>query len=201
MHISISTENWISNWFWNLGWLQNTCASVPGRLRTNFLGPLCHWFRGHSKVPSEKTRSILSSRTSQLIWKVGSQNQSIDKCLALLAGFTRGPPHVCARIATIRRLPNLSHVRMSEIMWMSQVSHITHDMSQVSHITHHMSHMSHTGWRRLTGSPKLQIVFHKRATKYRSLLRKMTYKDKGSYESSPPGIETLLWEPVMRALL
>ena len=43
-----------------------------------------------------------------------------------------------------------------------------------------------TGWRRLIGSPKLQIIFHKRATKYRSLLRKMTYKDKGSYESSPP---------------
>jgi len=42
-----------------------------------------------------------------------------------------------------------------------------------------------TGWRRLIGSPKLQIIFHKRATKYRSLLRKMTYKDKGSYESSP----------------
>ena len=35
-----------------------------------------------------------------------------------------------------------------------------------------------TGWRRLIGSPKLQIIFHKRATKYRSLLRKMTYKDK-----------------------
>ena len=44
----------------------------------------------------------------------------------------------------------------------------------------------HTGWRRLIGSPKLQIIFHKRATKYRSLLRKMTHKDKGSYESSPP---------------
>ena len=43
-----------------------------------------------------------------------------------------------------------------------------------------------TGWRRLIGSPKLQIIFHKRAIKYRSLLRKMTYKDKGSYESSPP---------------
>ena len=42
-----------------------------------------------------------------------------------------------------------------------------------------------TGWRRLIGSPKLQIIFHGRATKYRSLLRKMTYKDKGSYESSP----------------
>ena len=43
-----------------------------------------------------------------------------------------------------------------------------------------------TGWRRLIGSPKLQIIFHKRATKYRALLRKLTSKDKGSYESSPP---------------
>ena len=43
----------------------------------------------------------------------------------------------------------------------------------------------HTGWRILMGSPKLQIIFHKRATKYRSLLWKMTYKNKGSYESSP----------------
>ena len=36
------------------------------------------------------------------------------------------------------------------------------------------------------GSPTLQIIFHKRTTKYRSLLLKMTYKDNGSYESSPP---------------
>ena len=36
------------------------------------------------------------------------------------------------------------------------------------------------------GSHELQIIFQKRATKYRSLLRKMTYKDKGSYESLPP---------------
>ena len=48
--------------------------------------------------------------------------------------------------------------------------------------------MHRTGWRKLIGSPKLQIIFHQRATKYRSLLRKMTYKDKGSYESSPPCI-------------
>jgi len=48
-----------------------------------------------------------------------------------------------------------------------------------------------TGWRRLIGSHKLQIIFHKRAFKYRSLLRKMTYKDKGSYESSPPCILNL----------
>jgi len=47
--------------------------------------------------------------------------------------------------------------------------------------------LSHsTGWRRLIGSRKLQIIFHKRATKCGALLLKMTYKDKGSYEFSPP---------------
>ena len=50
-----------------------------------------------------------------------------------------------------------------------------------------------TGWRRLIGSPKLQIIFHQRATKYRALLRKMTYKDKGSYESSPPCTTTCMY--------
>ena len=57
-------------------------------------------------------------------------------------------------------------------------------ISQVNSIMVARNHC--TGWRRLIGSLKLQIIFHKRATKYRSLLRKMTYKDKGSYESSPP---------------
>ena len=54
-------------------------------------------------------------------------------------------------------------------------------------INQYTSTYSSTGWRRLIGSPKLQIIFHKRATtKYRSLLQKMTYKDKGSYQCSPP---------------
>ena len=55
-----------------------------------------------------------------------------------------------------------------------------------THIYMHTRVEECTGWRRLIGSPKLQIIFHKRATKYRSLLWKTTYKDKGSYESSPP---------------
>jgi len=55
------------------------------------------------------------------------------------------------------------------------------------HVSYYNAHMCLiTGGRRLIGSPKLQINFHKRAPKYRALLRKMTYKDKGSYESSPP---------------
>ena len=63
----------------------------------------------------------------------------------------------------------------------------------ISHVTLMNGVSSHwcTGWRRLIGSPKLQIIFHKRATKYRSLLRKMTCTDKGSYESSPPCISRI----------
>jgi len=48
----------------------------------------------------------------------------------------------------------------------------------------------HTGWRRLIGSPKLQIIFYKRATKYRSLLPRMIYEDKASCDSSPPCTHT-----------
>jgi len=43
-----------------------------------------------------------------------------------------------------------------------------------------------TGWRRHIGCLKLQVVFCKRATNYRALLQKMTYKDKASYDSTPP---------------
>jgi len=45
-----------------------------------------------------------------------------------------------------------------------------------------------TGWRRLRGCLKLQVIFRKRATNYRALLRKMTYEDKASYDSTPPSI-------------
>ena len=36
------------------------------------------------------------------------------------------------------------------------------------------------------GCLKLQVIFCKRATNYRALLRKMIYEDKASYESTPP---------------
>jgi len=49
---------------------------------------------------------------------------------------------------------------------------------QMRYIIREAESAFHKGWRRLIGSPKLQINFHKRATKYRSLLQKMTYKDK-----------------------
>ena len=48
------------------------------------------------------------------------------------------------------------------------------------------AHFTDTGWRRPIGCLKLQIIFRKRATNYRALLRKMTYGDKASCGSSPP---------------
>ena len=44
----------------------------------------------------------------------------------------------------------------------------------------------HTGWRRPIECLKFQVIFRKRAIKYRALLRKMTNRDKASYRSSPP---------------
>jgi len=41
----------------------------------------------------------------------------------------------------------------------------------------------HTVWRRLIGCFKLQVIFRKKATNYRALLRKMTCEDKASYDS------------------
>jgi len=67
-----------------------------------------------------------------------------------------------------------------------------YDVSRIS--LYFNSSNINTGWRRLIGSPKLQLIFHKRATKYRALLRKMTYKDKGSYGSSPPCIHMFMYK-------
>ena len=75
--------------------------------------------------------------------------------------------------------------------------------SEYSHFWWSVPASASTGWRRLIGSPKLQIIFQKRATKYKLLLRKLTYKDKGSYESSPPCIHqtNLEWQRCIRRLI
>ena len=49
-----------------------------------------------------------------------------------------------------------------------------------------------TGWRRLIGFLKVQVVFCKRATNSRALLLKMTYEDKASDDSTPLCIQPTL---------
>jgi len=85
------------------------------------------------------------------------------------------PPHTCTCTEKIHRWTCSYYVF---ILYVHIILHISNLYIIIRYHT--------KGWRRLIGSPKLQIIFHKRATKYWSLVRKMTYKDKGSYESSPP---------------
>jgi len=56
-------------------------------------------------------------------------------------------------------------------------------------LTPYMIHkhvQSNTEWWWLIGCLKLQVIFRKRATNYRALLRKMTCQDKAPYHSTPP---------------
>ena len=53
------------------------------------------------------------------------------------------------------------------------------------HIYTYIHIYTYTGWRRLIGCLKLQVIFRKRATNYGALLQKMIYKHKASYDSTP----------------
>jgi len=47
----------------------------------------------------------------------------------------------------------------------------------------------------------LQVIFRKRATSYRALLRKMTYEDKASYDSTDPCSATMVQSLTRRRAL
>jgi len=53
-------------------------------------------------------------------------------------------------------------------------------------ISPEMNRSTDTAWRRPLGCLKLQVIFRKRATNYRALLRKITYGDKAFNDSTPP---------------
>ena len=53
-----------------------------------------------------------------------------------------------------------------------------------------------SGWRRLLGCLEFLVIFRKRATNYRALLRKMTYEDKTSYDSTPPCAACCIWSDI-----
>ena len=43
-----------------------------------------------------------------------------------------------------------------------------------------------TGWRGVIGCLNLHVIFRKRATNYRAVLRETTYEDQAHYDSTPP---------------
>ena len=66
----------------------------------------------------------------------------------------------------------------------------------------------YTGCRRPIECLELQVIFRKRATNSRALLRKITYEDKASSASSPPciiscelsliGWEIIVWDIIIK---
>jgi len=101
-----------------------------------------------------------------------------------IADFWEGADFLKSQLTTTVAMHVFSHARSALhllckcIVWMWEFADIIKSQITIAFAT--------TGWRRLIGSPKSQIIFDKRATKYTSRWRKMTCKDKGSYESSPP---------------
>jgi len=74
-------------------------------------------------------------------------------------------------------------------LWMGHVTRMISGVIKIIHIfckNMNESATPSTGWHRLIECLKLQVIFCKRATNYRALLRKMTYQDEPSYASSPP---------------
>jgi len=79
----------------------------------------------------------------------------------------------CYEVASISRLLKITGLFCKTALYKRLCSaKETYNLKEPSNGSHPTGLV--TGWRRLIGSPKLQIIFHKRATKYRSLLRKMT---------------------------
>jgi len=63
---------------------------------------------------------------------------------------------------------------------MTRQTGIENTINSYHKITEILESQLATGWRRLIGYLQLQVIFRKRATNYRALLRKMTYEDKAS---------------------
>jgi len=94
-------------------------------------------------------------------------------------------------------VPHMTYSRSNWYDWYDQESLITHspwnhsyDILVVISITWIKVGVTHiregrTGWRKLAGCLKLQVICYNRATNYRALLRTMTCKDKASYDLPP----------------
>ena len=58
-----------------------------------------------------------------------------------------------------------------------------------------------TGWPRPIACLRSQVIFRKRATNHRALLRKITCKDQASYGSSPPCMGSLQFVGSLKSLV
>ena len=131
-------------------------------------------------MPHLVAHSKISADFSE-ISKIVSSMLDFLRDVAVVLTFWEISPHLAAR--SEYPVPKRAKANASTlcICMCVQTSHVTHTYKTLVY--------TRTGWRRLIGCLKLQVILCKRATYYRALLRNMTYEERASYDSTPQSIE------------
>ena len=85
---------------------------------------------------------------------------------------------ICMRYACIGWRRSVGHQTCHELIPHMSRNHLI--------VTNPYMRYACTGWRRCVGCLKGLVSFRKRATNFKALVLKMTYKDKAPYDATPP---------------
>ena len=138
---------------------------------------------------------VMSLRESHVIchW-VMSLHESPVICEWVMS--SHDSPVICEGVMSLHESPVIcvwvmsSHVVSTACCTRSTMSSVS-NLTPTLYNTLYCNTLQHsatpsTRWQRPIGCLQLQVIFRKRATMYRALSRKITSRDKASYDSTPP---------------
>jgi len=124
-------------------------------------------------------KSSLHARTNMNRQKKAVSRKGMRVCR------TNARAHAYAHAYTDRDTDTQTHRHTDTCIWSARLT-LQHTCSTLHGTTCRVEFDASTGWRRPIGCLQLQVIFRKRATNYKALLRKMTYEDKAPYDFTPP---------------
>jgi len=155
------------------------------RMCTWCSSPLCCfwrsvWVHACSGVPVDETQqctfayaiALSCVLASAKFMRLPARSQIESPDTLHRGAYSKTPVHILKRTSDMHTIIASTSRCLRLLFWV------------LCHLTEFARLVWGTGWPRLIGCLKLQII--KRATNYRAFLRKMTYTDKASYDSSPP---------------